>query len=60
MKASQSIPLPKLPDDAPGLPKGRRYKQQWGVIVILKSEAEQIAVFNDLAAQGYHCKVVCT
>lgn len=36
------------------------YQEQYGVIVICGGEAEQERVYNDLADQGYICKVVCT
>lgn len=50
---------------APGvtLPKKRmanfNYKQQYGVVVICKDEAEQMAVYERLKAQGLTLKVVC-
>lgn len=36
------------------------YKEQYGVIVICKDEAEQEKVYNNLLEQGYECKVVTT
>lgn len=36
------------------------YKEQYGVIVICKDEAEQEKVYNSLLDQGYECKVVTT
>ena len=35
------------------------YKNQYGVIVICKSEQEQEGVYNRLSAEGFECKVVC-
>lgn len=35
------------------------YKQQYGVVVICKDEAEQMAVYERLKAQGLTLKVVC-
>lgn len=35
------------------------YKQQYGVVVICKDEAEQMAVYERLRAQGLTHKVVC-
>ncbi len=32
---------------------------QFGVIVICENEAAQEAAYNELAASGYNCKVVC-
>ncbi|MBN8294639.1 hypothetical protein JI664_21890 [Rhodobacter sp. NTK016B] len=60
MKTSETVPLPNLPDGAPGRPKGRRYRQQFGVIVIAKDEAAQRELFEQFRAQGHGCKVVCT
>ena len=34
------------------------YKEQYGVIVMCKSEEEQEAIFNKLTEEGYECKVV--
>lgn len=42
------------PDDQSG------YKEQYGVIVICKSEGEQEQAYNRLMELGYECKVVCT
>lgn len=36
------------------------YKEQYGVIVLCRDEAEQEAVFTTLQEQGYDCKVVAT
>jgi len=60
MQTSQTIPLPDLPEGAPGVPKGNRYRQQFGVIVLAENEAAQAALFDDLTAQGHSCKVVAT
>ncbi len=60
MKASETLPLPDLPAGCAGIPKGSRYKQQWGIIILVASEAAQIAEFEKLTALGYRCKVVCT
>ncbi len=37
-----------------------RYQEQYGVIVVCESEAEQQLVYEDLQQNGYTCKVVCT
>ena len=60
MQTSQTIPLPDLPDGAPGVPKDNRYRQQFGVIVLADDEAAQIALFDELIARGHRCKVVAT
>ncbi|SDW66467.1 hypothetical protein SAMN05444385_10356 [Tritonibacter mobilis] len=57
---SKDIPLPPLPADTHGKPKGNRYKRQFGVIVIVKDEAAQIALFDRLTAESLKCKVVNT
>ena len=36
------------------------YKEQYGVIVICKDEADQEKVYNELQEKGYECKVVTT
>lgn len=37
-----------------------RYKEQYGVIVICETEAEQKTVYEKLMAEGMNCKVVVT
>lgn len=37
---------------------GFKYKPQYGVTVILQSEAEQMAAYEELSALGYTCRVV--
>jgi hypothetical protein len=37
-----------------------RYKEQYGVIVMCESEAEQAGVYERLTSEGYKCKVVVT
>lgn len=53
-------PLPPLPPGAPGRPKGTRYRQQYGVIVICDHEEHQARVYNDLRARGATLRVVVT
>lgn len=60
MPKSSQIDLPPLPQGAPGKPKGTRYKQQFGVIVLAGDEPGQKALFDALKAQGHRCKVVNT
>jgi hypothetical protein len=38
--------------------KSYTYRQQYGVIVICKSEEDQIKVFEDLKKQGHNLKIV--
>ncbi|WP_430735223.1 hypothetical protein [Halodesulfovibrio aestuarii] len=52
--------LPALAAEAPGRPKDTRYKEQFGVIVICKTEAEHKKVYERLYAQGYKCRAVRT
>ena len=46
--------------DAPKIlgANGFKYREQFGVIVICKDEAEHKTVYERLKAQGYKCKVV--
>lgn len=37
---------------------GFKYKEQFGVIVMCRDEAEHRAVYERLKAEGYKCKVV--
>jgi len=39
---------------------GDGYREQYGVIVICGSESEQQAIYEQLSADGYDCKVVVT
>ena len=49
------------PSDATGTDPGEdRYREQYGVIVMCKDEAEQQCVYEALHADGYSCRVVCT
>jgi hypothetical protein len=43
-----------------GVGEGDPYKEQYAVIVMCKSEADQERVFNELQTQGYNIKVVNT
>lgn len=42
--------LPALPEKAPGIPKENRYKEQYGVIIIVKTVDEQKSVYDALKA----------
>ena len=37
---------------------GFKYREQFGVIVLCRNEAEHRAVYEHLKAEGYKCKVV--
>jgi len=43
-----------------GTPGPDNYHEQYGVIVILESEAEQERAYNELRESGYNCRVVTT
>ena len=60
MTNKKSENLPPLPPGSPGKPKGNRYKEQFGVIVVCRNEAHHQEVYEALSAQGYTCKVVRT
>ncbi|WP_417292014.1 hypothetical protein [Desulfovibrio porci] len=50
-----------MPDKATPKPLGAngfKYREQFGVIVVCKDEAEHKAAYERLKAQGYKCKVV--
>ena len=47
----------KVPQRRPGK-NAFRYRQQFGVIVICATEAQQRAVYNRLRKAGNKCKVV--
>lgn len=40
--------------------KGFNYKEQYGVIVMCKDEADQEKIYNRLTGEGFVCKVVAT
>ena len=48
------------PEDRPADESGINYQEQFGVIVICSSEANQEEVYNRLAEMGFNCKVVTT
>jgi hypothetical protein len=54
---AESKKLPPLPAGAPGR-NTFKYKEQFGVIVICRDEAEHKLVYERLAAQGHKLKAV--
>ncbi|AZV77924.1 hypothetical protein EBB79_08465 [Parasedimentitalea marina] len=60
MAKSEEINLPPLPPGTHGIPKGNRYKQQFGVIVLVQDEPAQKSLFEQLTGHGHRCKVVNT
>jgi len=59
-KTSSTIPLPPLPPGAPGRPANNRYKEQYGVIVLVATSDAQKDLFEGLFKLGFKCRVVTT
>lgn len=57
---SQTLPLPALPEGAPGRPKRPVWKPQWGVIALCRDEADQKALYEELRPGGRKLKLVRT
>lgn len=47
-------------EEAPAADTEFNYKEQYGVIVMCKDEAEQEKIYNRLTGEGFECKVVAT
>jgi len=47
------------PNMEPEIPESK-YKEQYGVMVICPSEENQREVYDQLCAEGFNCRVVCT
>lgn len=60
MTASSKIPIPPLPEGAPGRPKGDRYREQYGVILICDGAEAQKTTFETLVELGFSPRVVVT
>lgn len=58
--AVMNAKLPPLPPDCHGRPKGNRYKEQFGVIVVCRDELHQKAVYEFLKDRFDKIKVVRT
>ncbi|WP_029056958.1 hypothetical protein [Stappia stellulata] len=53
--------LPPLDPKSPGIPKGKRYREQYGVIAVCPDEGSQRAIYEGLKAlQTARLKVVVT
>lgn len=52
--------LPPLAPGSPGKPKGNRYREQFGVIVICQNEQHQKTVYEALKLEHPMVKVVRT
>jgi hypothetical protein len=48
---------PPLPGNAPGVNKFT-YRQQYGVVIICRDEADHRQTYERVAALGYKCKAV--
>jgi hypothetical protein len=57
MCSKEKKKVPPLPDNAPGVNKFN-YKQQYGVIIICKDEADHRRTYECISALGYKCKAV--
>jgi hypothetical protein len=60
LKTSKKLEPPELPVGTPGRPQKERYKEQYGVIVVLLSEEDQRIAYDQLQALGHKCRVVTT
>lgn len=60
-KKTTGSALPTLPENSTGIPRGPRYKEQYGVIIVCPDEASQLATYEGLRALlGCKFKVVVT
>lgn len=60
-KTGKQEALPKLPGNSTGIPKGSRYKAQYGVVIVCPDEAAQKSLYEGLkAVAGSKLKVVVT
>jgi hypothetical protein len=58
---SQNDPLPPLPKEAPGIPAGNRYKNQYGIVLVCPDEQAQVNLYNALEGlRSTKIKVVVT
>ncbi len=57
---SQTLPLPDLPEGAPGRPAKPRWRPRWGVIALCDDEADQKALYEELLPKGRKLKLVRT
>jgi hypothetical protein len=51
---------PPIPDSGDIEPGEDKYREQYGVIVVCESEADQERVFGELQSQGFNVRVVTT
>lgn len=59
-ESGEEKPADSQDDDEGNWDSNFNYKEQYGVIVMCKDEAEQEQVYNQLTEQGFECKVVAT
>jgi len=60
LKGLESEAAPGARTGALPEPAGDRYKEQYGVIIVCKTEADQKRVYGELQKSGYACRVVAT
>ena len=60
MKTSTLTKPPALPLGAPGRPPNERYRERYGLILVVDDEAAQMALFNRLVNEGFKPRVVVT
>jgi hypothetical protein len=46
-----------LPDNAPGV-NNCTYRQQYGIVIICRDEADHLMTYKRITALGYMCKAV--
>lgn len=49
-REAKGAALPPLPENSTGIPKGNRYREQYGVIIVCPNEASQQATYEGLRA----------
>lgn len=59
-KAGAILDSHPAPGDDPAPDPPGSYESQYGVIVLCEDDGEQERVYDELMAQGYHCRVVVT
>lgn len=60
MKTSTLTKLPALPEGAPGRPPNDRYRERYGLILVVESEASQMELYKRLVNEGFKPRVVVT
>lgn len=60
MKTSAQTGLPPLPEGAPGRPPNDRYRERYGLILVVPDEAAQMELYARLVGEGFKPRVVVT